>query len=100
MHVNGTRTSNGMDTNTRGAHIHNIHIRLKDVLRGKDNSWWKENLHMSYNNFAVIWNELHDYIAREATHLRLPISVDQRVAFTMKLATKLMLIIEHCLNCL
>ena len=42
---------------------------------------------MSCNNFAVVWNELHDYIAREATHLRLPISVDQRVVVSMKLAT-------------
>ena len=60
----------------------------EDVLRGKDNSWWKENLRMSFNTFTVIWNDLHDYTVRETTHLRLPISVDQRVAVTIwKLAT-------------
>jgi len=62
----------------------------QDVLRGKDNSWWKENLRMTCNTFTVIRNELHPYIARETTHLRQPISVDQRVAITIwKLATNI-----------
>ena len=42
----------------------------EDVLRGKDNSWWKENLRMACNTFTVIRNELRPYIEREAAHLR------------------------------
>ena len=60
----------------------------EDIVRGKNNSWWKTNLRMSQNTFSIISNELHPYIVREITQLRLSISVDQRVAVTIwKLAT-------------
>ena len=60
----------------------------EDIIRGKNNSWWKTNLRVSQNTFSIFRNELHPYIVREITQLRLPISVDQRVAVTIwKLAT-------------
>ena len=53
-------------------------------------SWWKENLRMSHSTFTIVCNELRPHIARQSTHLRETISVEQRVAVIIwKLASNI-----------
>lgn len=45
-------------------------------------------MRMTQSTFLIFHNELHPYIVREITQLKLPFSVDQRVAVTIwKLTT-------------
>ena len=52
-------------------------------MRSVRSSWWKENLRMSHSTFTIVCNELCPHIARQSTHLRETISVEQRVAVTI-----------------
>ena len=53
-------------------------------------SWWKENLRMSQRTLIIICNKLHPHIAKQSTHLRQAISVEQRVVVTIwKLASNI-----------
>ena len=55
-------------------------------LYGED--WWKANLCMSQNAFAIACNEVRPYIEKQVTCFRVPVSVEKRVAITLwKLAT-------------
>ena len=50
--------------------------------------WWKENLRMNRETFNVLCNELRPFIQKQVTTLRQPVSVETRVAVTVrKLAT-------------
>ena len=62
----------------------------KDVQCGRygEEWWWKENLCMNRDTFAILCNELRPFLQRQTTCLREPISVEKRVAVTLwKLAT-------------
>ena len=50
--------------------------------------WWRENLRMHRSTFVFLCRELKPYIERQCTVMRLPISVEQRVAVAIwRLAT-------------
>ena len=61
----------------------------KDVEMNRyGDHWWKENLRVNRDTFAILCTELRPYIQRQTTGLRDPISVEKRVAVTLwKLAT-------------
>lgn len=53
-----------------------------------DSHWWRENLRMNKETFEMLCHELDIYLKKEVTRLRLPVSVDERVAVTIwRLAT-------------
>lgn len=50
--------------------------------------WWKSNFRVTRQTFDIICRELRPYLTRKTTHLRDPLSVEQRVAITLwRLAT-------------
>ena len=51
-------------------------------------NWWKENLRMSHNTFLAVCNEVRPYIEKQVTPMRIPVSVEKRLAVTIwKVAT-------------
>lgn len=60
-----------------------------DVQSGKyGNGWWKDNLRMTEHTFRCLCNELRPFIQKKTTLLRMPVSVEKRVAVTIwKLST-------------
>lgn len=59
---------------------------VKDGLFGE--RWWKENLLVNKTTFDFLCSELRQYIHKQETHLRQPVSVEKRVTVTLwKLAT-------------
>ena len=52
--------------------------------------WWKENLRMSRDTFEVLCRELKPYIEKQTTYMRMPVSIEKRVAVTQwRLATNI-----------
>lgn len=59
---------------------------VKNGLFGE--RWWKENLRVNKATFDFLCGELRQYISKQETHLRQPVSVEKRIAVTLwKLAT-------------
>lgn len=52
--------------------------------------WWKENLRMSQDMFEVLCRELKPHIKKQTTYMRMPESIEERVAVTLwRLATNI-----------
>ena len=52
--------------------------------------WWRENLRMTRETFYFVCDKLRPLISRTATRMRLPVSVEMRVAITIwKLGTNI-----------
>lgn len=55
-----------------------------------EDDWWKQNFRMSRNTYNIVCSELRPHLEKQVTCLRLPISVEERVAVTIwKLATNI-----------